>query len=184
MPELLHVFGIRPRWRGIDRLRIIKIPVPAQLHSFFGGDHIMAGRDLENALKQRASLMPAKSYAVINRFAIPTGGYSSGEEGFNLGSQIQRSTMERIKEGFNAKSVAGGEDSPIYAVPKHQGKLSPEPLQAVSAKILIQMQGNFTIRTSSQPMPCLFELVLDRLVAVVFAVDNDLKLFVLIGDLL
>src|SRR5438094_9758126 len=31
-------------------------------------------------------------------------------------------------------------------------------------------------------MPGLFEFVLDRLVAVEFAVDNDLKLFVLIGD--
>src|SRR5438046_9766949 len=44
------------------------------------------------------------------------------------------------------------------------------------------MQGNLTVRASSQPMPGLFELVLDRLVAVEFAVDNDLKLFVLIGD--
>src|SRR5437879_11718530 len=77
MTELLRIFGIRPRRRGIDRLRIIKIPVPAQLHSFFGSDHVMAGRDLENALKQRPRLMPAKSYPVIKRLAIPTGGYSS-----------------------------------------------------------------------------------------------------------
>src|SRR5207249_6110143 len=82
----------------------------------------------------------------------------------------------------NAKSVAGGEEGPVFAVPNHQGKLPPEPLQAVSTKILIQMQGNLTVRASSQPMPGLFELVLDRLVAVEFAVDNDLKLFVLIGD--
>jgi hypothetical protein len=90
--------------------------------------------------------------------------------------------MERIKEGFDSKSVAGGEDGPVYAVPKHQGKLSPQPLQAVSTIILIQMQGNFAVRASSQSMPCLFEFVLDRLVAVEFAVNNDLKLFVLICD--
>src|SRR5207244_5638021 len=52
----------------------------------------------------------------------------------------------------------------------------------MSAEILIEMKRNFAVRPRPKPVSSLFEFFLDRLVTVEFAIHDDPKRFVFVGD--
>src|SRR5207249_5941448 len=90
--------------------------------------------------------------------------------------------MKGIKQRLDTKPVARREDRAVYAVPQHNRKLSPQPLQAVSTEVLVKMQGNFTVRAGAQAMTGLLQLFLNWFVAVEFAVYDDPERFIFISD--
>lgn len=47
-------------------------------------------------------------------------------------------------------------------------------MKALRSEVLIEMECNLTVRARAQPMPGLFKLPLDRLMAVEFAVGDYL----------
>ena len=90
--------------------------------------------------------------------------------------------MKRIEERLNTKPITRGEHCAVYAIPEHYCEFAPQPVQAVSAEILIEMKRNLAVRTGPKPMPGLFEFLLNRLITVEFAIDDDPKRFVFVGD--
>ena len=55
-------------------------------------------------------------------------------------------------------------------------------MQALDAKILIQVQRDFAIGPSTQTMPALFKFSLDRFMPVEFAVHDDASTLILASD--
>ena len=52
----------------------------------------------------------------------------------------------------------------------------------MSAKVLIEVEGDFAVRTGPKPMSSLFELLLDGLVGIEFTVYNNAKAFIFVGN--
>src|SRR5260370_24392799 len=105
----------------------------------------MARRNMKNAVEKCGSLMSSEFERMIHGFAIPTGRDSRREESFYLRSEVDPTLVEGIEQGLDAKAVAGGEDCPVYTVPKHEREFSPQSVQAISAKLLIKMKDNFAV---------------------------------------
>src|SRR5262245_40098546 len=55
-------------------------------------------------------------------------------------------------------------------------------MHAVQAQVLVEMQRDLAVRACAQVMPVTLQFLLDRLVTVELAVDDDLRLFVFTGD--
>ena len=90
--------------------------------------------------------------------------------------------MECIKQGFDSKAVASREQRAMSLIPHNNRELAAQSMQAVRAQILIQMESNFAVGSRTQAMAGCFELFLNCFVAVKFAVDDDVRAFVLAGD--
>ena len=84
--------------------------------------------------------------------------------------------MKRIEERLNTKPITRGEHCAVYAIPEHYCEFAPQPVQAVSAEILIEMKRNLAVRTGPKPMPGLFEQ------AVLNFPDIDAHSSIMIGD--
>ena len=57
--ELGRPVGIGTPRCGMVGARIVKIPILVHLHVLLAGDQVVAGRNLENPIEERAHLMPA-----------------------------------------------------------------------------------------------------------------------------
>ena len=55
---------------------IVKIPILVDLNMLLACDQVVARRNLENPIEQRAHLMSANFEGVINGFGIPAGWHS------------------------------------------------------------------------------------------------------------
>jgi len=67
-------------------------------------------------------------------------------------------------------------------IPKYESKFSAQTVEALHAAVFVKMQCDLTIGASSQTVTGLFELTLDRFVAVEFAVHDDMDLFILVRN--
>jgi hypothetical protein len=105
----------------------------------------MARRNLENAVEERACLMSTEFKRVIDGLAIPTRRDSCREKSFDFRSKIEPTLVECIEERLDAEAVTGGEDGLVYAVPKHEGELSPQSVEAISTELFIKMKNNFAV---------------------------------------
>ena len=162
--------------------RIVKIPILVHLHVLLASDQVVAGRNLENPVKQRAHLMTAEFDGVIDGLGIPASRHSGGKQRFHLRCEIECPVVPGIEQGLDAEAVARGEDGPVLLIPEHKGELAPQSVQALHAEIFVEMQGDLAVRARAQSMAGLLEFALDRLVAVEFAIDDDAGLAVLAGD--
>jgi hypothetical protein len=86
------------------------------------------------------------------------------------------------EERLDTESVTRGEDCSVYGVPKHDGELAPQSVQAVSTQVLVKMKHDLAIRSGTKLVSRPFKFLLDRLVTVELAVDDDSKSFVLVRD--
>ena len=147
-----------------------------------GGDQVVAGRNLKNAIEQRTHLMPAKFDGVIDGLGIPARRHSGGKQRLHFRCEIERLVVEGVEQRLDAETVARGEDGAVGFIPKHKGELAAQSMQALRAEIFIEMQGDLAVRSRAQAVARLFEFALDCFVAVEFAIDDDPGLFVLACD--
>ena len=162
--------------------RIVKIPVLLHLHVLLACDQVVARRNLENSIKERAHLMPASFDGVIDGLGIPTSRHSGGKQGFHFRCEIKRPAVPCVEQGLDAETVTCGEDGSALLIPKHKGELAPQSMQALHAIVFIKMQGDLAVRSRPQPVARLLEFALDCFVLVEFTVDDDAGLSVLAYD--
>src|SRR5262245_14000246 len=112
----------------------------------------MAGRHLENPVKQGPDLMPAKPDGMVHGLGVPARRHARHKQGLYLRREIERLAMEGIEQRFDAKAVAGGEDRPVDLVPNHERELATQPMQALRAEIFVEMQRDLAIRAGAQTM--------------------------------
>src|SRR5262245_8473271 len=55
-------------------------------------------------------------------------------------------------------------------------------MKALNSNIFVEMQGDLAVRARAQAVTGFFELTLDRLIAVEFAVHDDARLTIFAGD--
>ncbi|HEU4648028.1 MAG TPA: hypothetical protein VFS33_03135 [Gemmatimonadales bacterium] len=67
-------------------------------------------------------------------------------------------------------------------VPQHEGKFAAQPVQAVRAKILVEVEGNLAVGSGAEMVPLLLQLALNRLEAIELAVHDELHAIVLARD--
>src|SRR6185312_584697 len=126
--------------------------------------------------------MSAVFNGMRNGFRVPTRRHSGGEQCFHFRRKIELFVVEGIEQRLDAKAVADGHHRPVALVPNDDGKFTAQAMQELHAKIFIEMESDFAVGSSAQAMTGLFQLLLDRFVAVEFAVDDDPRLLVFAGD--
>jgi hypothetical protein len=142
----------------------------------------MAGRNLEDAVEQRARWRSAKFEGAIDGLRIPARRHASSKQCFDFRGKIERPIVPGVEQRLDAEAIPRGKDGPVPLIPEHKGKLAAQSVQALHAEIFVKMQGNLAVRSRAQAVTGLLELALDRLEAVEFAVDDDPRLFVFAGD--
>ena len=142
----------------------------------------MTGRDLVHAVEQRAIGHRGTGSALIEGLVVPAFRHSGGEQGLDFGGQIKRVVLDGVVERFNSETVARGEKSLVRLVPKHERELAAELLQAMRAEFLVQVQRNLTVRARPEQMSAPLQLASLALEVIEFAIDNDMKPFVLVRD--
>jgi hypothetical protein len=90
--------------------------------------------------------------------------------------------MQGVEEGLDAEAVAGREQGPVGCVPEHQGELTAKPVQAVSAEVLVEMEGDLAVGAGAETVPVPLQLVLDDLEPLELAVHDELRPAVLARD--
>lgn len=180
--ELGHVLRIRPFPRLLGGARVVEIPVRDQLEVLIGGDQVVTGRHLKHAVEQRANLMASTFHRLRDRFGIPTRRNAGGEQGFHLGSEIQRLVMEGVEQRLDAETIAGSKDRAVLFIPNDEGKFAAQTMETLRSEILVKVERDFAIRARPQPVTGLLELPLDRLVTVELAVRNDVTAAILARD--
>src|SRR6185295_6554201 len=70
----------------------------------------------------------------------------------------------------------------VDAIPDQEGKLTPQPVQALGAEILIEVKCDFAVGLGPEAMAGALELLADRLVSVELAVAHDHGLSVFADD--
>jgi hypothetical protein len=143
---------------------------------------MVAGRDLVNAVEQRAHLVPAERHGVEDALVVPAGRHAGGEQGLRLRREVQGVLVPGVKERLDAEAIPCREDRPAVLVPQHEGELAAEMVQALRAEVLVEMQGDLAVGPGAQVMPARFELALDRFIAVELAVHHDPRPAVFTGD--
>src|SRR3974390_213090 len=140
---------------------------------FVRGEQVVARWNLENAVIQGSDLMPPEFDGMGHGFGIPTPGHSRGKQRLYLGRQIQSLAVQGVEQRLNAESIASGENRPVPFVPNHKGKLAAQPMQALGAEILIEVECDLAVRPGAQAVARPFELMPDRFISVKFTIDDD-----------
>ncbi len=162
--------------------RIVEVPVFVDLDVRVGRDHIMARRDLMDALVQGPRLVAALFDHLPEIVRIPACGHASGEQSLHFRCEIQRVVMNRIEQRLDAEPVACREHDAVGLVPDDEGELAAQPVQALRAEIAIEMQGDLAVRTRAEMMPRILQFLADRFVAVELAIGDEARAFVPAGD--
>ena len=147
-----------------------------------GRDQVVAGRNLKYSIVKRARLMVAILDAMIDRLGIPPGRHASRKQGLDFGSQVECVFMKCIKQRLDAKAIASRENRAVSLVPNHKSEFPAQPVQALRAEIFIKVERDFAVRARAQAVSRLFELSLNRFIAIEFAVDHDPSAAVFAGD--
>src|SRR5438552_2855048 len=182
IPKFLGIFRIRSHRPSIGRARIVEIPILVNFDLVVSRKQVVAGRYLGDTLEQRAPLMATDPARMIKGLAIPARRHSCCEEGLHFGCKVKNALVHCIEERLDTKPVPGGKQRSIDPVPKDDCEFAPQPLQAMSTEVFVKMESHLAIRSSPKPMSVLFEFLLNRLVIVEFAVNNNAKSFVFICD--
>ena len=162
--------------------RIVKVPILVHLHVLVAGDQVVAGRNLEDPIKQRSHLMTAEFDRVIDGLGVPTSRHSGGKQRLHLRCEIECFFVQGVEQGLDAEAITRGKDGAVPFIPEHKGELAAQSVQALRAEIFVEMQGDLAVRARAQAMTGLLEFALDRFVAIEFAIDDDAGLSVLAGD--
>ena len=126
--------------------------------------------------------MPAEFDVVIDGLCIPTSCHSRGKQRFHFRREIKRFLVEGIEQRLDTEAVTGGEDRPVGFIPEYKGEFAAQSVQALRPEIFIEMKSDLAVGAGAQAVTRVFELALNRFIAIEFAVDDDAGLFVLAGD--
>ena len=143
--EFGDVVGVRARGDGLVAAGIVEVPVLVELDVLAGDQHVVAGRDLHDAVVEGAHLVAAEGHGVIDAFLIPARGNAGGEERFDFGGEVERVVVPGVEERLDAEAVARGEEAAAVFVPEDEGELAAQMLKAVDAEFLIEVEGDFAV---------------------------------------
>ncbi len=181
MAEFGDVVGVRARGDGLVAAGIVEVPVLVELDVLAGDEHVVAGRDLHDAVVEGAHLVAAEGHGVIDAFLIPPRGNAGGEERFDFRGEVEGVVVPGVKERLDAEAVARGEEAAAVFVPEDEGELAAQMLKAVDAEFLIEVKGDFAVGFGGEAVAALLQLLADGLVAVELAVDDDVGAAVFAG---
>ena len=142
----------------------------------------MAGRDLEDALKECATAGPPEIHGMPRVFNIPAGGHPGGEQCFHFGSHVQGVVVKRVIQWLDAEAIARSKQRVARRVPKHERKFAAQAMQCLRPEILVEVQGDLAVRSRAEVVPRTLELGANRLEVVELAIDDDAGLVILAGD--
>jgi hypothetical protein len=113
---------------------------------------------------------------------VPARTHSGDEQGLDFGGQIKRAVVDDVVERLDPETVTGREQGLVRLIPEHERKLTAQPLHAMRAKFLVQVQRDLTVRARLEQISALLQLTSLALKVIELAVENDMKLFVLVRD--
>jgi hypothetical protein len=90
--------------------------------------------------------------------------------------------VECIEERLDTESVASGEHCSIRLIPQHKRKLSSQTVQTLHPTVLVKVQCDLTVRTSTQLVTRLVKIFANGFVSIEFSVNDDPHPSILIGD--
>ncbi len=127
-------------------------------------------------------LRAAETAGVVDRFGRPTRGNSRGEEGFCFRREVESAVVNGVEERLDAEAIASSEERALDAVHRTMAN-SPRRCERHShAHFFVEVKNDFAVRAGAQTMSARFEFLLSGLVVVQFAVHNDAKGFIFVGD--
>ena len=128
------------------------------------------------------SVRGPEAHREIRAFDVPAGRHTGREQRLHFRGEIQRAVVHGVEERLHAEAVAYGDELARAAVPDHERVLAAQPMHALRAEILVQVQRDLTIRARAQPVAAALEIALHALVVVELAVRDDPGGLVLVRD--
>ena len=94
VPEPLGVLGVGADRPVVVGRRVVEVPVADQPDLPAGGEQVVAGRHLGDAVEEGAVLGGHQEVVGLEeRGAVPAGGHAGGEQRLDLGGQVQRAAV-------------------------------------------------------------------------------------------
>ena len=105
----------------------------------------MTGRHLEHPGKQSAVRHRRAGGLVMERLMIPARGHARREQRLDLRSDVERVAMPGVEKRLDPKTVAGGKQSLLVAIPDDEGEFAAQLRQAMRPDFFVEVQRDLTV---------------------------------------
>src|SRR4051812_17933532 len=99
----------------------------------------MAGRNLEDAVVQRANLMTSQFDRLRDRLRIPARRNASREQRLHFRGEVERLVVERVEEWLDTKAIPRGEERAVIVVPDQKREFATQAMQALGTDVFVKM---------------------------------------------
>jgi hypothetical protein len=90
--------------------------------------------------------------------------------------------MPGIEQWLNAEAVPRREDVAARLIPEDEGELAAQVMQTLGTEVLVKVKGNLAVGARAKAVAACFQLALDSLKSVEFAIHDDPRPLILAGN--